>query len=227
VQRSFDLLGGVLAPKGRFPDFVKIAVDRFEDESGNDLCPPSDGERGSWGVGRPYWGEARAPEIFRALWWGGGRGPVPSTTRLKFFHGRISLSFAVERTRLVGVPLEAGKSATRGPHTITLREVLREGPVLRLRCRFKRPVLEPEREGDLLRGRFLLGLYDAWGTRLKGLVRNEGTHSIDREMTTLEWDSDLEFHLPDGFTADSIDLEDVSRYHTIEIPFNLDGVSLR
>ncbi|HEU4339896.1 MAG TPA: hypothetical protein VFS19_07485 [Planctomycetota bacterium] len=228
--RRFDLIGGLLAPPGRFPDSTGVEVVNFEDESGRDLMPKFEMVR-RYFPGPPARRGTGAPVIFRSLTWEGGEGPPVLSSKLKSFNGSIHLAFALDRIRILAVknPLALGeRTASKGAATVRIREVSRDGSRVQLKCWFQRPLFEEEREGDVMYGRYTLSLYDAGGRRLPGLHFDPSVSvHTDEEGGVLKCADTLSFNLPEGFVPESLDLEKATEFQTVRIPFNLDGMSLR
>ena len=226
--RRIDLIGGLLAPPGRFPDSSEIKVEKFEDETGRNLMPKFEMVR-RYFQGPPVRRETGAPVIFRGLNWEGGEGPSVDSIKLKSFNGSVRLEFALDRRRILAVknPLAPGdRSMSDGVTTLRLRDVCRDGSRVLLKCWFQRPLFKEEREGDVLYGRFTLALYDAKGRRLPGLHFNPSVDVLPDE-DVLRCADTYSFNLPEGFVPASLDLEKATEFHKLQIPFNLDGVSLR
>ncbi|HZL72921.1 MAG TPA: hypothetical protein VFC86_10700 [Planctomycetota bacterium] len=228
--RRFDLIGGLLAPPGRFPDSSSVEVEKFEDESGANLMPKFEMVR------RYFRGPSQrrgtgAPVIFRCLNWEGGEGPSVHSSKLKSFSGSVHVTFALDRRRILAVknPQAPGdRSMSEGMTTLRLHDVSRDGSRVLLKCWFQRPLFNEEREGDVLYGRYTLALYDAGGRRLPGLhVDPLVDVHLDEGGGVLRCADTLSFNLPEGFVPESLDLEKATEFHTLRIPFNLDCVSLR
>lgn len=228
--RRFDLIGGLLAPPGRFPDSTGVEVEKFEDESGDDLVPKFEMVR-RYFPGPPQRRQTGVPVIFRGLTWEGGEGPSVLSSKLKSFNGSVRLAFALDRSRILAVnnPLAPGdRATTKGAAIVRICEVSRDGSRVLVKCWFQRPLFNEEREGDVLYGRFTLSLYDADGRRVPGLHLDPSvTVHPDEAGGVLRCADTYSFNLPEGFVPESLDLEKATEFHTLRIPFNLDGVSLR
>ena len=229
TRTSAMLRGGLIGPRGAFPDQVWLDVDSAEDDKGTDLGkqtgPGTSVFTSNSGMSFPLVPEK--DRIFDYLWW--HARPAPEATKVKL-KGAVRMVFAVDFRSQAGIKDPTGAPTSKSAGGMTTLEILswvRREAVLSFTYRMTQAAPSPSwKSGSLERPR-QIALEDRQGRRLMGRCLQEmATHRIGVGDPRWEIDGVTEFTIPDGFDYATLDLLEPAETRELNIPFELNEVPL-